>query len=283
MDLHDRTVFITGSTAGVGASAARRLAARGARVLLHGRDEKRGEALLTDIAAAGGAAELISTDLSSLAAVRDLAEAVRERAPALDALVLNAGLARAPRETTAEGYERTFAVNHLAHFLLAHLLLDTLRAAAADREARIVVVASNAHRRADLRLDRVADPAGYDGWRAYANSKLANVLFAREAARRWADHGVTVNALHPGVLATRIWDRNRRPLWFIARLFKVFMESPDVGGAAVERLVAEPALGSVTGQYFDVMERAEPSLPGHHERLQAELWERSAGWVGLAD
>ncbi len=116
---------------------------------------------------------------------------------------------------------------------------------------------------------------------AYSNSKLANVLFAREAARRWAEHGITVTALHPGVLATRIWDRNSNPLWLLARLGKVFMDSPDVGGAAVERLVADPALEGVTGAYFDELERTEPGLPEDHEDLARALWARSMAWVGL--
>ena len=283
VDLTGRTVFITGSTAGVGASAAKRLAARGARVLLHGRDQKRGEEVRAGIAAAkGGEAHLLRADLSSLAEVRELAAAVTARTDRLDALVLNAGLARAPREITADGFEKTFAVNHLAHFLLAHLLLGALEnAASTGRAARLVVVASNGHHRARLDLDRVTDPPDYDGWRAYADSKLANVLFAREAARRWAVHCVTVNALHPGVLATRIWDRNFRPVWLLARLAKVFMDSPRVGGEAVERLVADPALEGVTGEYFDELERAEPVLPPDHEDLARSLWERSIAWAGL--
>lgn len=282
MDLSGRTVFITGSTTGVGAAAAERLGARGARLFLHGRDEERGRAVRDRIAAAGGDAELLVADLASLAEVRGLVAAVLERADRLDALVLNAGLARAPRETTADGFEKTFAVNHLSHFLMAHLLLGALRAAASpERRARVVVVASNGHRRADFDLDRVADPPDYGGPTAYANSKLANVLFAREAARRWAPDGVTVNALHPGVLATRIWDRNFRPLWLLARLGKVFMGPPDVGGRAVEKLVADPALEGVTGAYFDETERAEPGLPPGHQELARALWERSLGWVGL--
>ncbi len=282
MHLTGRTVLITGSTAGVGAAAAERLAARGARILLHGRDEERGRGVRDGIATAGGSADLLVADLASLAEVRRLAAAVLERTDRLDALVLNAGLARAPRETTVDGYEKTFAVNHLSHFLLAHQLLDALRRAAApDRAARVVVVASNGHRRADFDLDRVADPPDYGGPTAYANSKLANVLFAREAARRWASDGVTVNALHPGVLATRIWDRNFRPLWLVARLAKVFMDSPDVGGRAVEMLVADPALEGVSGAYFDETERAEPRLPTDHEELARALWRRSLQWVGL--
>ena len=282
MDLTGRTVFITGSTAGVGASAAARLAARGARILLHGRDAARGADVRERIVSAGGEAEFLAADLASLAEVRALASAVSERTARLDALVLNAGLARAPREITVDGYEKTFAVNHLSHFLLAHLLLDALRhAASPGRAARLVVVASNGHRRADLDLDRVVDPPGYGGWQAYADSKLANVLFAREAARRWAGDGVAVNAIHPGVLSTRIWDRNHRPVWLLARLAKVFMDPPEVGGQAVERLVADPALEGVSGAYFDELERVEPGLPERPEALARELWERSLAWVGL--
>lgn len=282
MDLTGRTVFITGSTAGVGASAAARLAARGARVLLHGRNASRGAHVRDRIVSAGGEADFLVADLASLAEVRALASAVSERTARLDALVLNAGLARAPRETTVDGYEKTFAVNHLSHFLLAHLLLDALRnAASPGRAARLVVVASNGHRRADLDLDRVVDPPSYGGWQAYADSKLANVLFAREAARRWAGDGVAVNAIHPGVLSTRIWDRNHRPVWLLARLAKVFMDPPEVGGEAVERLVADPALEGVSGAYFDELERTEPGLPDEHDALARELWQRSLEWVGL--
>jgi NAD(P)-dependent dehydrogenase (short-subunit alcohol dehydrogenase family) len=281
-DLTGRTIFITGSTAGVGAAAAERLAERGARVVLHGRDEARARKVLERIGAGAGTADFLAADLASLAAVRGLAEAVLHRTERLDALVLNAGLARAPREITVDGFEKTFAVNHLAHFLLAHLLRPRLReTASSGRAARVVVVSSNGHRHADLDLERVADPPDYGGWKAYANSKLANVLFSREAARRWGPDGIVVNALHPGVLATRIWDRNARPTWLLARLAKVFMDPPDIGGEAVERLVTDPALEGVSGEYFDELERAQPGLPPNHEALAEELWERSRAWTGL--
>jgi NAD(P)-dependent dehydrogenase (short-subunit alcohol dehydrogenase family) len=283
--LAGRTVLITGSTAGVGAAAARRLAAQGARVVLHGRDAPRGEALAAELTDAGpGRATFLRADFASLDEVRAFAGRALDHLDRLDALVLNAGLASARRVTTADGFELTFAVNHLAHFLLAHLLLDALRAAAAGGgAARVVVVTSNGHRHADLDLERVADPPDYGGWMAYANSKLANVLFAREAARRWRDQDITVNVLHPGVLATRIWDRNRGFVWGLARLAKVFMGSPDEGGRAVEHLVADPELEGVTGAYFDGEERAEPELPPDHEELAGALWERSRAWVGLAE
>ncbi|HSM34957.1 MAG TPA: SDR family NAD(P)-dependent oxidoreductase [Longimicrobiales bacterium] len=285
MRLDGRTVLITGSTAGVGAAAARRLAALGARVVLHGRDAPSGEALASELTDAGpGRATFLRADFASLEEVRAFAGRALEDLDHLDALVLNAGLASARRVTTPDGFELTFAVNHLAHFLLAHRLLDALRETAArGRAARIVVVSSNGHRHGNLDLERVVDPPDYGGWMAYANSKLANVLFAREAARRWRDHGITVNALHPGVLATRIWDRNRGFVWGLARFAKVFMGSPDEGGRAVEHLVADPGLEGVTGAYFDGTERAEPGLPPDHEELARRLWEHSRAWVGLAE
>jgi NAD(P)-dependent dehydrogenase (short-subunit alcohol dehydrogenase family) len=204
------TVLVTGATDGIGRATALALAARGATVLVHGRDPARAAAVAREANAVPGApgdAESVVGDLASLAAVRALAAAVRARGAPLDVLVNNAGVAfrDAERRLSADGFELTFAVNHLAHFLLTRELLDLLAEAAARRGgARVVTVSSELHARGRIDFDDLQGERRYGGTAAYAHSKLANVLFARALARRTAARGVTSNALHPGVIKTKL-------------------------------------------------------------------------------
>src|SRR5215204_5343861 len=207
--MDEKVCLITGATSGIGKATAMGLANMGASVVMVGRDRGRDEAALAEIkeGSANASVDLMLTDLSSQEDIRRLADEFKDAYPRLDVLVNNAGVIRSKRVTSADGIEMTFAVNHLAYFLLTNLLLDLLKASA---PARVVNVASDAHRWAPRRID-LEDLQGrrrYGGFRAYARSKLANLLFTYELARWHADSGVTANALHPGFVATNIFAAN---------------------------------------------------------------------------
>ncbi len=275
---------VTGANSGVGRSTCRLMAARGAHVVLVCRDRRRGEAARVEIqrhGAQGAEVELELADLASLEEVRRAAERLRSRFGKLDVLINNAGVYRARREITADGFERTMAVNHLGHFLLTHLLLEPLKAAA----GRVIIVSSEAHRGGDLTrrpLEEIFRGEGvYRGFQAYSDSKLANVLFTFELARRLDNaSGVTVNALHPGVLATRIWNQNANPVSLFMRAMKPFLGSPRRGGAAVLRLAGDPSLREVSGRYFKEKDEVSAALAAHDEDLAARLWQSSIDLTG---
>jgi NAD(P)-dependent dehydrogenase (short-subunit alcohol dehydrogenase family) len=276
-----KTVLLTGATSGIGLEASMALARQGARVVMVGRDRAKTEAAVATVAARSGAtpeAQLLC-DFSSQAQVRALAREVLERFDRVDVLVNNAGGVNKTRRLTADGIEATFAVNHLGYFLLTNLLLDRLVKSA---PARVVTVASVGHRRGTLDFDDLGFERGYSIMRAYARSKLANVLFAAELARRLAGRGVTSNSLHPGAVATNIWSG--APLWakpIILLLFRPFFISAEKGGSYIVRLAAGPELEGVTGQYFEEGQRVDPAPLAQDQALARRLWDVSSGIVGL--
>jgi retinol dehydrogenase-14 len=279
-DLSGRTILVTGATSGIGLAASRELASMGAELVLVGRDPARLDAALAAVRARSrsGAVSTLCHDLSSLAAVRALAAEVRVRHPRLHVLVNNAGGASPTRQVTADGLERTFAVNHLAPYLLTRLLLDRLVESA---PARIVTVSSIAHRRARLDLADLQLQRRYTVMRAYGGSKLANVLFTRELARRLAGTRVTANCLHPGVVATRIWSRTP---WWTKPLFaamKPFMLTPEQGAETLVHLSASPDARQLTGAYLEKGKVVEPAPQARDDQLARRLWDESARLVGL--
>lgn len=276
-----RRCLVTGANSGVGRAATLRLARRGHPVVMACRSRGRGRAAREAILAEVPSAELevLELDLADLGSIRRAATAFRDAHAGLDALVANAGVYRADLRRTDAGFEETMAVNHLGHFLLTSLLLEPLR----REEGRVVVVSSEAHRRGDLRehpLESILRGAGdFSGVRAYCDSKLANVLFARELARREADRGVRgvkAAAVHPGALATRIWNRNRDLLSLAARLAKPFMGRAAEGGRVVTRLALAPRSDVGDGRYFDGDEPVEPAPQARDPELATRLWEVSA-------
>lgn len=277
--IRDKTVLITGATRGVGFEAAVALAAQGARVIAVGRDPARLSAALDAIRARTGAsADGRLCDLTSLTDVRRLADHLRRDPGRLDVLINNAGAVHARRELTPDGFEATFAVNHLAHFLLTTRLMDRLTASA---PARVITVASAAHRDAALDFDDLQLARGYGILRAYGQSKLANVLFARELARRLAGTGVASNSVHPGVVDTHIWSG--APL--LARPFLrlwLWRSSVDAatGAAPLVRLAADPSLEGATGRYFDRLSEADPAPAARDDDAAARLWQESQRLVG---
>jgi retinol dehydrogenase-14 len=282
--IRGKTVLLTGATSGIGLEASVALARQGARVVMVGRNEAKTAAAAADVTARSGSNQVSSllADFSSQSSVRALAEAVRSRVDRLDVLVNNAGGVNKARRVTVEGLESTFAVNHLGYFLLTSLLLDLVVKSA---PARVVTVASIGHRRGTLDFDDLGfERGGYSILRAYNRSKLANVLFAAELARRLAGTGVTSNSLHPGSVATNIWSG--APLWakpVILLALRPFFISAERGGERIVQLAASPDLEGVTGKYFEDGRAVEPAPLARDERLATRLWDVSARMVGLAE
>jgi hypothetical protein len=278
-DLSGKTYLLTGSTSGVGRDAARRLGARGATVLVHGRDADAGRAVVREVADAGGNAAFLRADFASLEAVRDFAATVREEHGPLDALCNNAGLFTTRRRESDDGYELTFAVNHLAPFLLTHELAGHLA-----EGARVVTTSSEAHRSGSIDPDSIHRPSGLSGWSAYADSKLANVLFVRELARRLPE-GYTANCFHPGVIPGSGFSRGVPfPLslgWKAIRFVPGMADTVEDGGRALAYLVASPEIVDVSGAYFDGTRRTRAAPAARDDRTARRLWERSAGLVGV--
>jgi len=251
------------------------LARRGARVLLVARDPGRGATAAEEIRGSVPAADIrvLLADLSAQRAVRALAAEVEGSEERLDVLLLNAGVYTRRRRLTDDGLEMQLAVNHLAPFLLTRLLRGRL---AASAPSRVVVVSSEAHRHGRIEFEDLQGERRYSGLRAYAQSKLANLLFAREAARRLADDGVTVNAAHPGVVATNLLFSGFAPL----RLFAPFLRTPEQGAATPVRLASDPALTDVSGRYFIDERQARPARAALDDDDAKRLWEASLALAG---
>lgn len=281
MEMGGKTVVVTGATSGVGLEAAVMLAHKGAQTVIVGRDPEKTERVLTEVKrrAETDAVEAMLCDFSSQEATRRFAEKFLARHPRLDVLVNNAGTVHARRTLTEDGIEATFAVNHLGYFLLTNLLLDRIKASA---PARIVNVASTAHYGGTMDLDDLGFERNYQIMKAYSRSKLANVLFTRELARRLEGTGVTVNAVHPGTVATHIWDGApgwTQPFFVIAKKF--FMTSPTQGGERIVYLAASPEVEGKSGLYFEKDQPKEPSELARNDELARRLWEKSARLVRL--
>jgi retinol dehydrogenase 12 len=294
-----RVCVVTGASSGIGKATSMALAGLGATVVLVCRDKARGEAALAEVTAAAETATaetaaanpatadedtaarpmLELADLSSMAQVRDLAARLGGL-PRLDVLVNNAGLVVARRQLTVDGFELSMAVNHLAPFLLTNLLLPALKASAA---ARVVTVSSLAHRGALLNMSDLQLERHYLAMLAYANSKLANVLFTRELARRLAGTSVTANCLHPGTVRTHFGDTGALWLRVGLQISGAFLRTPQAGAATVVYLASAPEMAGRTGGYYFNARRWRPSRRARDEELAGELWDASARLTGLPD
>lgn len=274
--------LVTGATAGIGREVARELAGRGGRVLMVARDAERGESARREVEAAvagrggatAGSAEVLLADLSSRSEIRDLARTVGRRTDRLDALVNNAGVYAKERRVSPDGLELQFAVNYAAPYLLSRLLLPLLRESA---PSRIVNVASMEHRLGRIRFDDLQLSRGYRPARAYRQSKLAVVLFTRELARRIEGSGVTANAVHPGVVYTKL-VHTISPL---ARLVKWILKSPAEGAEGPVFLATAPEVEGVNGAYFRGTRRTDPSRRARDPEKARRLWRRTEVLVGL--
>ena len=278
--LAGRTCLVTGATSGIGEETALGLARHGARVLIVGRSRERGARSLARIRAQSGndAVELLLADLASLAAIRRLAQEVLEACPQLHVLVNNAALVTLRRSTSVDGFETMFAVNHLAYFALTNLLLERLVASA---PARIVSVASNAHRFGRIDLEDLQSERRFGAMRSYGRTKFANILFTTELARRLEGTGVTANCLHPGGVATRLGHDNGLLGRAAARLLKPFLLTPARGAATSLYLATAPELEAVSGRYFANRHEARPSPGAQDPGLARRLWKMSAEFTGV--
>jgi retinol dehydrogenase-14 len=274
-----RTVLVTGGTAGIGKATALGLATMGAHVAIVGRDRGRTEAAAGEIRAAGGSqVDALVADLSAQSEVRRLADEVLQRLARIDVLVNNVGGYWNTRHVTIDGLERTIAVNHLAPFLLTNLLLDRLKHSA---PARVVTVSSHAHAEGRIDFDDLQGERSYSGARAYNQSKLANVLFTYELARKLQASSVTANALHPGVVNTSFGAEDPAG---VQRLFvpfmRPFMKTPAQGAATSIHLASAPDLEQVTGRYFANSKPKRSSQRSYDQVTAARLWQVSADLVG---
>ena len=266
-----KTALITGSTDGVGRYVAGRLAADGARVIIHGRDRARGEAVVQQITKEGGDARLLVADLSSLAEVRSLAEAVQRDSDGLDALINNAGIGTsgARRELSADGFELRFAVNYLAGFLLTRLLLPALESRASSRIVNVASAGQQPIDFADVMLTH-----GYSGARAYRQSKLAQIMFTIDLAQELAGRSVAVNCLHPATFmdTTMVRLSGVQPI-----------STVEEGGAAILQLAASPSLEGRSGLYFSGLRESRADPQAYDPEARAKLRALSFELVGLAD
>ena len=277
--------LVTGANSGIGRETARGLAAEGWTVVVAARNRAKGEDAVADIRSTTGnqRVELLELDLADLGSVRDAAKRFTARHDRLHLLINNAGLVLGDRRTTSDGFEATFGINHLGHFLLTQLLLPTIKASA---PARIINVASDAHRMSKgLDFDDLMyAKRKYSGFAAYGDSKLANILFTRELAARLEDSGVTVHAVHPGVVRTGFaMDGDvKGPLRLIAKLAGPFLLTPAKGARTTLHVATSDEGASSTGEYWAKSRRATPRAPALDDAAARQLWTVSESLVGAA-
>jgi NAD(P)-dependent dehydrogenase (short-subunit alcohol dehydrogenase family) len=272
--MRDKVVVITGGTSGIGQVAAEQLAGMGARIVLVARSHERGDASLVRLHQAGPDTDhtVRYADLSSIDDTRRLGAEIAAAEPRIDVLINNAGALFNRRQLSVDGLEMTFAVNHMAYFVLTEALGERL---VASGPARIVSTASGAHFGSKLDFDDLQSAKGYTGFSVYGRSKLANILFTRELARRLAGTGVTANCLHPGFVATRFGDRSGGLVQSIMPIAKLFALSPDKGAETIVYLASSPEPASVSGLYFDQRRPKTPSPEAQDDVAAERLWSES--------
>lgn len=278
--MQGKTVVVTGATSGIGEVAAIRLAAMGARIVMVARSKSRGEATLARLneQAPGLAHKAFYADLSQLADMKRVAEEIAASEPRIDVLINNAGALFAQRQVTSDGFELTFALDHLSYFVLTAGLRERLLGSA---PARIINTSSDAHKAARLDINDLQSVKKYSGIQAYARAKLANILFTRELARRLTGTGVTANALHPGVVATRFGHESGGIIGSFLKLLQRFAISPEKGAETIVYLASSPDVANVNGEYFYKCKPAVPTRAARDDRLAAELWRKSVELTGV--
>jgi NAD(P)-dependent dehydrogenase (short-subunit alcohol dehydrogenase family) len=278
--MQGRVVVITGATSGIGQVAAEKLGRMGARLVLVARDRDRGEAALARLRDAGpNAAHTIHyADLSTISEMKRVAADIAAAEPRIDVLVNNAGALFSSRRVTADGLEMTFATNHMSYFVLTLGLADRLRSTPG---ARVVNTASDAHKGARLDFDDLQSAKNYRGFSVYGRSKLCNILFTRELARRWRDTGVTANCLHPGFVATRFGNQSGGAFSRVIRIAKLFAISPEKGSRTIVYLASSDDVANISGAYFYKSKPAEPTKEAQDNEAAKRHWDESARLAGM--
>ena len=277
--MNGKVVVITGATSGIGWVAAEKLAGMGARLVLIARDRARGEATLVKLREAGpGAAHSVHyADLSTIAEMKRVAGEIAAAEPRVDVLINNAGALFSSRQVTADGIEMTFATNHMSYFVDTLGLAERLRSTPG---ARVVNTSSHAHKGRRLDFDDLQSTKDYRGFPVYGKSKLCNILFTRELAKRWADTGVTVNALHPGFVSTRFGDQSGGFFQRGIQVAKLFAISPEKGAETIIYLATWDEVAKVSGKYFYKCRAVNPTREAQDEAAARRLWEESERLTG---
>jgi NAD(P)-dependent dehydrogenase (short-subunit alcohol dehydrogenase family) len=269
-----KTVVATGATSGIGEVAVLALAELGARIVFIARDQARAQATMRKLEAKapGLGHRMHLADLSSMAETRKVGAAIAESEPRIDVLINNAGALFSSRRVTPEGLELTFALNHMAYFVLTEALQERLIASA---PSRIISTSSSAHQGASLDFSDLQSAKGYSGFKVYGRSKLANILFTRELARRLAGTGVTANCLHPGAVATRFGESSGGWVGGLLPVLKLFFISPEKGADTIVYLASSPEVANTTGAYFVKRKITGPSQAAQDDAAAQTLWEAS--------
>jgi NAD(P)-dependent dehydrogenase (short-subunit alcohol dehydrogenase family) len=280
-DMKGKVVVITGATSGIGQVAAEELAGMGARIVQVARDRERGEAAVKRLRERGpGIAHAIYyADLLRISEMKRVAAEIAKAEPRIDVLINNAGALFGSRQVTEDGLECTFALNHVSYFVITDGLRERL---AASGPARVVNTSSDAHKGKTLDFDDLQSAKGYSGFRVYGVSKLCNILFTRELARRLAGTGVTANCLHPGFVATRFGDQSGGMFSWVIRVAKNFALSPQKGAETLVHLASSPDVAKLTGEYFYKCRPATPTKQAQDDSAAQRLWQETAKIVGQA-
>jgi NAD(P)-dependent dehydrogenase (short-subunit alcohol dehydrogenase family) len=279
--MQGKTVVVTGATSGIGEVAAVELARQGARIVFVARNPLRRDSTLTRLLVANDKAKHTAylADLSRLSEMKRVAGEIAAAEPKIDVLINNAGAVFGKRETTADGLEMTFATNHMAYFVMTNLLLANLKATPGTR---IVSTSSDAHKSGKLNFDDLQSEKSYVGFRVYCNSKLENILFTRELARRLAGTGVTANCLHPGLVATRFADNNGGWTEFAFGLLKkIAAITPEDGAKTIVYLASSPDVAGQSGGYYYKSALVTPTAAAQSDADAKRLWEISAKIAGV--
>jgi NAD(P)-dependent dehydrogenase (short-subunit alcohol dehydrogenase family) len=280
--MQGKTVVITGATSGIGEVAACQLAQAGARIVLIARDRTRGAQTLQRLEslAPGRNHAAHYANLSRLTEMKRVAEAIAASEPQIDVLINNAGAVFTTRQVTGEALELTFATNHIAYFVVTNMLLERIKSTPG---ARIVCTASDAHKRAKLDFNDLTFEKGYSGLAMYGRSKLMNILFTRELARRLEGTGVSANSLHPGFVNTRFGEAAGGLMSFALRGAKKFALTPEDGAKTIVYLATSPEVAGVSGKYFHDCKEVAPTAEAQNDADAKRLWDVSAQLAGLAE
>ncbi|XP_028290498.1 retinol dehydrogenase 12, like [Gouania willdenowi] len=278
--LDGKTVLITGANTGIGKEAAIDLAGRGARVIIGCRDMEKAEAAVKEIIERSGSSDVVcrKLDLSDSKSIREFSELIHKDETKLNILINNAGVMVCPYGKTADGFELQIGVNHLGHFLLTYLLIDLIKQSS---PARIITVSSMAHSWGSINLEDINSEKSYDKRKAYAQSKLANVLFSHSLAKRLEGTGVTTYALHPGVVQTDLWRHLNGAQQLIMKIVSPFTKSSVQGAQTTIYCAVEPSLANETGGYYSDCAAASCSAAGKDDTLAQKLWELSCQMLSL--